>query len=76
MNSTSLEQTVVEYLKRLGIEERRQVLEFARALSVAKPVGVSGQSLLSFAGSIDKKDLNLMRDAIEQDCEKVIADEW
>ena len=66
----------MNYLKRLGIEEQRQVLEFARALSVTKPVGVSGESLLSFGGSINKKDIKMMRDAIEQDCEKVIADEW
>lgn len=76
MNTTSVEQTVIKYLKTLGTEEKKKVLEFTRLLSSSKIVGIPGKSLLSFAGSIDKKDLKLMQDAIDQDCEKVISDEW
>jgi len=76
MNSVSFERTIVEYLKRLGVEEQRRVLEFARALSTSKLSGVAGEPLLSFGGSIDKKDLDLMQEVIEEGCEKVVADEW
>lgn len=76
MNITPLEQTLSQYLKNLGVEEQKQVLEFARALSLSKRMGVSGKSLLSFAGSIEKRDLDLMQEAIERDCEKVTPDEW
>lgn len=37
--------------------------------------GVPGNTLLSFAGTISPKDLSLMENAIEQECEKVDADE-
>lgn len=76
MNTTPLEQTISQYLKNLGLEEQKQVLELARALSLSKRTGVPGASLLAFGGSIDKKDLDLMQEAIEKDCEKVTLNEW
>ncbi|WP_231939960.1 hypothetical protein [Dolichospermum compactum] len=53
-----------------------QVLEFARNLTSSKIKGVPGKQLLHFAGSIHKEDLQLMSEAIKQDCEKVDFDEW
>jgi hypothetical protein len=38
--------------------------------------GVPGKQLLRFAGSIPKEDLQLMSEAIKQDCEKVDVNEW
>jgi hypothetical protein len=38
--------------------------------------GTPGQQLLRFAGSIPLDDLQLMGEAIEQDCERVDIDEW
>lgn len=46
-----------------------QVLEFVRALVKAEVRGTPGQQLLRFAGSIPTDDLQVMREAIEQDCE-------
>ena len=76
MSQVSTEQAIAQYLKNLGEKEQQEVLEFARALSKSKPRGVSGESLLSFAGSIDRKDAELMQQAIDSDCERVSADEW
>ena len=76
MNEMSLEQAISQYLKNLGAEEQQEVLEFARALFLSKHKGVPGQSLLSFAGSIDQKDAELMLQAIERDCEKITHDDW
>jgi len=67
---------VVEQLKVMPQNLQWQVLEFVRALVKAEVRGTPGQQLLSFAGSIPPDDLQLMRAAIEQDCERVDVDEW
>jgi hypothetical protein len=66
---------VVEQLKVMPQPLQRQVLEFVRSLVKAEVRGIPGQQLLRFAGSIPSGDLQLMREAIEQDCER-IDDEW
>jgi hypothetical protein len=38
--------------------------------------GVPGRQLLRFAGAIPPDDLDLMRQAIEADCEQVDTHEW
>ena len=67
---------VVEQLKIMPQHLQWQVLEFARALVRAEVRGTPGQQLLRFAGSISPDDLQLMREAIEQDCERIDVDEW
>lgn len=67
---------VVEQLKVMPQPLQRQVLEFVRSLVKAEVRGTPGQQLLRFAGSIPSDDLQLMREAIEQDCERVNIDEW
>lgn len=67
---------VVEQLKVMPQPLQRQVLEFVRSLLKAEVRGTPGQQLLRFAGSISSQDLQLMREAIEQDCERVDIDEW
>lgn len=66
---------VVEQLKVMPQPLQRQVLEFVRSLVNAEVQGTPGQQLLRFAGSISSEDLQLMREAIEQDCEQVDVDE-
>jgi predicted lipid carrier protein YhbT len=67
---------VVEKLKVMPQPLQRQVLEFVRSLVRSDIRGTLGQQLLRFAGSIPSDDLQLMREAIEQDCERVDIDEW
>ncbi len=67
---------VVEQLKVLPEELQWRVLEFTRALAGSVPHGAPGQQLLQFAGTIPLDDLQTMREAIEQDCERVDANEW
>jgi hypothetical protein len=67
---------VVEQLKVMPQPLQRQVLEFVRSLVKAEVRGTPGQQLLRFAGSISSDDLQIMREAIEQDCERVDIDEW
>ncbi|NJM99727.1 MAG: hypothetical protein HC800_23615 [Phormidesmis sp. RL_2_1] len=67
---------VVEQLKVMPQPLQRQVLEFVRSLVKVEVRGTPGQQLLRFAGSIPSNDLQLMREAIEQNCERVDIDEW
>ncbi len=73
---TPLIEKVVRHLETLPYESQRRVLEFTEALTISTPRGVSGCTLLRFAGSIPPDDVERMRQAIEQGCEQVDADEW
>ncbi|TEU15539.1 MAG: hypothetical protein E3J21_12975 [Anaerolineales bacterium] len=73
---TFIVEKVVEQLKVLPYELQWRVLEFTRALAISIPHGVPGQQLLRFAGAIPLDDLQLMRQAIEEGCEQVDANEW
>ena len=76
MISPSIEQELHSSLEHLPLAQQRQVLDFARVLSITPPKGVKGSSLLCFAGSIPAEDLAEMQAAIEADCETVDVDGW
>ena len=73
---TFIVEKVVEQLKVLPYELQWRVLEFTRALAISIPHGVPGQQLLRFAGAIPFDDLQLMRQAIEEGCERIDANAW
>jgi hypothetical protein len=74
--SISVIDQVVEQLRSMPQPLQWEVLEFARTLISSKVQGVSGQQLLRFAGTIPIDDLQLMQEAIEQNCEQVDLNEW
>jgi hypothetical protein len=74
--SVSIINEVIKRLEIMPQHLQQRVLEFTQALVEAEIRGTSGQQLLQFAGSIPPSDLQLMREAIEQDCEQVDIDEW
>ena len=74
--NTSIVEKIVEQLKSLPYEFQWRVLEFTRALALSTPHGVPDQQLLRFAGAIPLNDVQLMRERIEQDCERVDTNEW
>lgn len=76
MMNPTLETEIREQLSLLPLEQQRQVLEFARALATARVRGVPGQALLRFSGLVDTEDLATMKQAIEEGCEQVQANEW
>jgi hypothetical protein len=67
---------VVEQLKTLPYELQWRVFEFTRALADPAPQGIPGQQLLRFTGAIPSEDLRLMLQEIEENCERVDANEW
>lgn len=74
--SHTIKDQVMEQLESLPEDLQRQVLRFVQALQSLARRGVSGKQLLQFAGAISADDLELMRQAIEQECEQVDANEW
>lgn len=76
MISSTLEQELHEHLRHLPVEQQRQVVDFARALSVTRVRGVPGQTLLQFAGAIAAEDVATMGQAIEDGCEQVNSNDW
>ncbi|MDP2209252.1 MAG: hypothetical protein Q8K98_10865 [Bacteroidota bacterium] len=76
MGDHVIPEEIENQLLQMSVEQQRQVLEFIRTLALCKQTGVAGKSLLSFTGKISPDELELIQQAIEEGCEKVIADEW
>ena len=76
MLNATVKKEIVNQIERLDYEHQRRVLEFARVLAVSGPKGVPGKTLLSFAGAIHADDLKTIKQAIEDNCEKVNLNEW
>lgn len=76
MSNLSIEREIIVQLSKLPHEKQQQVLHFIRALTGGGPLGVPGKDLLRFAGVIAAGELQLMQQAIEEDCEQVNMDEW
>ncbi|MEL7039366.1 MAG: hypothetical protein AAFO04_27690 [Cyanobacteria bacterium J06592_8] len=74
--NTSIVDRVIEQLKVMPQHLQWRVLEFAQDLARTEVRGTPGKQLLRFAGSIDLNDLQLMIEAIEQDCDQVDINEW
>lgn len=79
-----IKRRVLEQLDALDAEGKRKVLDFSRELSGRKvsevrpprPVKDTGGALLAFAGTIPAEDLEEIRRAVEEDCEKIDEEGW
>lgn len=78
-----IKQRVLEQLDALDAEGKRKVLDFSRELSareasvrLPRPVGDTGGALLAFAGTIPAEDLEEIRRAVEEDCERIDEEGW
>jgi len=76
MLNATVKKDIINQIGQLDYEHQKRVLDFARALAVTGPKGVSGKQLLSFAGSIPSDDLKAIEKAIKDGCEKVDLNEW
>jgi hypothetical protein len=76
MFSDVFKEEIVNEIGRLDYGNQRRVLDFVKALASAGGKGVPGKHLLSFASVIPPEDLEEIRNAIEENCEKVDRDEW
>ena len=71
MRNKALKNETIQHVVELLPGHQRQVLDFVRALESIKLQGVTGKSILSFAGTVPPEDLDVMSDAIELGCEQV-----
>jgi hypothetical protein len=71
-----IEKALHEQITRLGDEEQLRVLEFARSLSASPGKGAAGQTLVRFAGAIEKGDIMIIGTTIDDGCETVNSNEW
>ena len=67
---------IVEQVKALPDNLQHQVLTFVRSLRTIAGRGTPGSLLIQFAGGISVDDVATMREAIENDCERVDRNEW
>ena len=74
-NPTTI-QEIVQRLENLSPRQQQEVLDFTMELSGELPEGTSIKEFIKFAGTIPLKDLEEMKQAIEEDCEQVHASEW
>jgi hypothetical protein len=74
--STALDQEIHDRVSELEPDQKRQVLDYARALSEAPRRGVPGKALLRFAGTIPEDDIAIMEQVIEEECERIDPREW
>ena len=76
MKDTSVEKEILDEIHKLKKGQQAEVLEFVRSLARPEMEGVPGKTLLRFAGTIDREDLDKMAKAIQADCEGVDPNEW
>jgi hypothetical protein len=72
----ALQNQLLSYVGQLGAHDQIRVVDFARNLAESTIRGTSGEASLKFAGCIPGEDLEEMRLAIEEGCERVDGDEW
>ena len=76
MSSASLKNDIMKEMSQLRKDQQKLVLDFARSLTSVPAKGVKGKDLLKFAGCIKEDDLEDMKSAIKESCERVDSDEW
>jgi hypothetical protein len=74
MQSSELNNVIIRSITKLNHFQQIKLLEFINAMSGKSKAKAS--VLQKFAGCIEKSDLQLMKDAIARDCEKVDYNEW
>lgn len=73
MATTTIKGDLLVQINKLPNDLQLRVLEYAKSLT---PKGTPLKNLLKFKGTISSEDLKLMKDAIEEGCEKIDFDEW
>lgn len=76
MNGSVIENELQNAIHQLPLSQQQQVLEYVRSLPANSLRGVPGASLLRFADTIEADDLERIKQAIEDGCEKVNENEW
>jgi hypothetical protein len=71
-----LRDEIIARVQALSPELQRQVLQFVTSLASSGRKDSTALVLLSLGGSLDPTSAREMREAIEEGCEQVDADQW
>ena len=71
MKDAFVKKEILDEIHKSGKGQQAEVLEFVRSLAKSEMEGVPGKTLLRFAGTIDRADLDKMAEATQADCESV-----
>ncbi|HQE17185.1 MAG: hypothetical protein WBH90_12350 [Aggregatilineales bacterium] len=71
MTNSTLEDQLIEQIRRMNREQQQQMLDYAQSL--LRPRGLSGKEMIELARQLNfpKEDLEEMRAAIEEECERI-----
>jgi hypothetical protein len=75
-NGKTIIYEIIEQLERLSEQKQKQILEYVKAMLQEAPQGTPGRELLRFAGAIPTEEIEQIRQAIDQDCERINPNEW
>ncbi|MDE0088416.1 MAG: hypothetical protein OXU23_22020 [Candidatus Poribacteria bacterium] len=76
MKKSTTIQEILQRLEKLSPGKQKQVLDFTLELSGESPKGIPLQELLEFVGMFPPEDLEEIKQAIQEGCEKIDASEW
>jgi hypothetical protein len=76
MASSPIAEQILREVEQLPLDLQQRVLHFIQALALARPRGTPGKELLRFSGVISREDADLMKQAIEEECERIDPDGW
>ena len=74
MQTQEISKNIEQSLGQLNPYQQMKLLEFIESITSDKKKGKG--DLLKFAGAIEQSELQLMKDAIAEGCEKIDNDEW
>jgi hypothetical protein len=69
-------QEIARQVEKLPSDMQEQVLRFVASLSTSMPAGENGARLRQFSSSLDAISAQQMRQAINEECERVDASDW
>ncbi len=76
MTESKLKNEIISLLERMNTEQQKKLFNFMISLNSQNIKGVSGKSLLNFAGFIEKEDLQEIEEAINENCSGIDLNEW
>jgi hypothetical protein len=69
-------QEIAKQVEKLPSDMQEQVLRFVASRSTSTLAGGNGARLRQFSSSLDSVSAQQMRQAIDEECERVDASEW
>lgn len=73
---SAVERELQSRIARLGPEEQRRLLAYARTLNPGSKRGVPGPELFALAGSLSEEDAREMLQVIAESFERIDRDAW